>query len=71
MKSLSWSEMCTLMFTEVLVMIAKVWKKTLKHAWTNKWFKKCYTHTQRNVITQKKKEHCGHYAKWNETEKDK
>lgn len=30
-----------------------------------------HTHTQRNVITQKKREHCGHYAKWNETEKDK
>lgn len=26
-----------------------------------------YTHTQWNVITQKKKENCGQHAKWNET----
>ena len=51
MKSLSWSEMCTLIFTEVLVMVAQVWKKkALRHAWTNKWFKKCCTHTHNGML---------------------
>ena len=80
MKTLTWKDICTPMFTEALFIIAKKWKQS-EYLLTNEWIRKSGIYTRGILFSNNKEWNISPgnimdglwepYAKWNKSEKDK